>query len=139
RPEFRIALAINLARQGQLDDARKQFDLAPATPASRLLRAAIKRDTRELQELAASDPIAKGDLGLVLWSTGKADDAKPHLAAALAASPSWNEVALASGELAIGAREYSRAADILASVAKCEERAGAAAEITLGKSDNLCA
>src|SRR5207244_309879 len=88
------------------------------------------------QQLAANEPIARGDLGLVLWQSNRGAEARPHLVAALSAVPSWSEVALAAGELALAARDYAGAAETLGVAAKCEEHAF---EFTIGKSDNFCA
>jgi tetratricopeptide (TPR) repeat protein len=133
RPEFRVALAANLARQGLFDDARKELDLAGAKT---FIGAAIQRDVRELQE-HASDPIARGDLGLLLWQSNRADDARPHLAAALAASPAWSEVALASGEMSMNARDYNRAAELL-TIAAQQCQAPVTGALIVGKTDDLC-
>jgi tetratricopeptide (TPR) repeat protein len=122
--EFHVPLAVNLAKQGLFDDARKELDLAHTKT---VLGAAIKRDVRELQELAGTDPIARGDLGLLLWQSNRADEA------------GWSEVALVNGEIAMAARDYPRAAESLTiAVQQCVAPPPPAA-IVIGKTDNLCA
>lgn len=126
RPEFRFALGINLARQGRFDEAQKNL-----TGTKTLLTAALKRDTRDLQELAGTDPIARGDLGLLSRE-------KSHLAAALAAFPTWSEVALALGEMALASREYGRAGELLnTALQNCEVQP--AGVVLVGKTEGLCA
>src|SRR5205085_4847081 len=121
RPEFRFALGVNLARQGRFDEAQKYL-----AGTKNLLMAAIKRDVKELQDFAA-DPMARGDLGLVLWQTNRADEARPHLAAALTAIPNWSELALALGDIAYNARDYARAYEMLNTAEKnCDSSGGQA-------------
>jgi len=140
RAELRAALGANLLRSGDLEAARKYVD----TP---LLAALSKRDANALAQLG-SDPLVRGDAGLLLWQAGRPRDARPHLAAALAADPTWNEVALASGEIALNEREYSNAVDLLTKV-KCERllsgaeaasppRGEAAAPLRIGTTEDLC-
>jgi len=132
RPEFRFALGVNLARQGRFDDAQKNL-----AGTKNLLSAAVKRDLKELQELAATDPIARGDLGLLLWQSNHADEARPHLAAALTATPAWSELALALGDIAYNAHDYPHAHELLNIAEKnCDAKADA---LIIGKTDNLCA
>jgi superkiller protein 3 len=140
RPELRAALGANLLRSGELEAARKYVD----TP---LLAALSKRDASALAQMAA-DPFARGDAGLLLWQAGRSRDARPHLAAALAADPAWDEVALASGEIALAEREYANAVDVLSRFAKCplppgeggaERRVrGDQVALILGTTDDLC-
>jgi tetratricopeptide (TPR) repeat protein len=123
-PDIHVALAVNLAKQGLFDEALKELDFAHAKT---VLGAAIKRDIRELQEFASSDPIARGDLGLLLWQSNRADEA------------GWSEVALVNGEIAMAARDYPRAAESLnVAVQQCVAPPPSAA-IVIGKTDNLCA
>jgi tetratricopeptide (TPR) repeat protein len=130
-PDFHVALAVNLAKQGLFDEARKELDFAHAKTT---LGAAIKRDLRELQDFASSDPIARGDLGLLLWQSNRIDEARPHLALV----PGWSEIALANGEIALAARDYPRAAESLnLAVQQCVAPPPPAA-IVIGKTDNLC-
>jgi superkiller protein 3 len=141
RPELRSALGANLLRGGDLEAARKYVD----TP---LLAALAKRDAAALAQMS-SDPFARGDAGLLLWQAGRPRDARPHLAAALAADPAWDEVALASGEIALAQHEYSNAVEILSRFApKCplppgeggaERRVrGDQVALSVGTTDDLC-
>jgi ABC-type phosphate/phosphonate transport system substrate-binding protein len=128
-----------LAADGRLAEAQKELGAAKS-----MLGAVVRRDVRELQDLAATDPTARGDLGLLLWQNGRGDQARPHLAAALASLPSWSEVALAAGELALTSRDYAHAVELLSVASKCDApnalavNADAAA-IVVGKSDDICA
>jgi len=141
RAELRSALGANLLRSGDLDAARKYVD----TP---LLAALSKRDAAALAQIA-NDPFARGDAGLLLWQAGHPREARSHLAAALAADPAWDEVALASGEIALAEREYSKAVEILAHFSKCPlppgdggaQRRARGDQVTqiIGTSDDLCA
>ncbi|HEX7190483.1 MAG TPA: hypothetical protein VF381_02820, partial [Thermoanaerobaculia bacterium] len=130
RAELRTALGANLLRSGDLEAVRKYVD----TP---LLAALSKRDANALAQ-TANDPFARGDAGLLLWQAGHPRDARPHLAAALAADPAWDEVALASGEIALAEREYSNAVELLSRFAKCERRSAPAAMLVVGTTDDLC-
>jgi tetratricopeptide (TPR) repeat protein len=83
-----------------------------------------------------------------LWQAGRARDARSHLAAALAADPAWDEVALASGEIALAEREYANAVEILSRFARCplppgeggaQRRVrGEQLTLTIGATDDLC-
>ena len=130
RPELRAALGANLLRSGDLEAARKYVD----TP---LLAALSKRDASALAQMT-NDSLARGDAGLLLWQAGRARDARTHLAAALAADSAWDEVALASGEIALGEREYSNAVEILSRFARCERFAAPVASLVIGVTDDLC-
>jgi superkiller protein 3 len=141
RPELRAALGANLLRSGDLEAARKYVD----TP---LLAALSKRDAAALAQMS-SDPLARGDAGLLLWQAGKAREARAPLAAALAADPAWDEVALASGEIALSGREYSNAVDVLSRFARAcplppgeggaERRLrGDQVALNVGTTDDLC-
>jgi superkiller protein 3 len=141
RADLRSALGANLLRSGDLEAARKYVD----TP---LLTALSKRDANALAQLG-TDPLVRGDAGLLLWQTGRPRDARPHLAAALAADPTWDEVALASGEIALAEREYSNAVEVLSRFsAKCplppgeggaERRVrGEQVTLSLGATEDLC-
>jgi tetratricopeptide (TPR) repeat protein len=140
RAELRTALAVNLLRNGELDAARKYFD-------NPLLAALAKRDAGALAQMT-NDPFARGDAGLLLWQAGRARDARAHLAAALAADPAWDEVALVSGEIALADREYSNAVELLARFSKCplppgeggaQRRVrGEQVTLSLGTTDDLC-
>jgi superkiller protein 3 len=139
RAELRSELAANLLRSGDLDSARKYLDAKSSI--TQLLVSVANRDTAALAQMT-SDPIARGDAGLVLWQSGRSRDARPHLAAGLAADPAWLEVAVASGELAIADREYQRAVDVLSRFTQCPPppRVSAAGqlEVAVGTSENLC-
>jgi superkiller protein 3 len=133
RAELRAALGANLLRSGDLEAARKYVD----TP---LLAALSKRDGNALAQLG-NDPLVRGDAGLLLWQAGRPRDARAHLAAALAADPAWDEVALASGEIALNEREYSTAVDLLSKV-KCERLLRGAeapsSPLRIGTTEDLC-
>jgi tetratricopeptide (TPR) repeat protein len=141
RQDLRTALGANLLKSGDLDAARKFID----TP---LLAALSKRDAAALAQMS-SDPLARGDAGLLFWQAGRARDARPNLSAALASDPAWDEVALASGEIALSEREYSNAVDMLSRVAtKCplppgeggaERRVrGDQVALSIGTTEDLC-
>jgi len=133
RAELRAALGANLLRSGDLEAARKYVD----TP---LLAALSKRDGNALAQLG-NDPLTRGDAGLLLWQAGRARDARPNLAAALAADPAWDEVALAAGEIALSEREYSNAVELLSKV-KCERMLSEAEApsplLRIGTTEDLC-
>jgi len=130
RPEFRVALGINYARQGKFDEAQKYL-----AGTKSVLTAALQRDVKQLLEL--NDALARGDAGLLLWTSKRSDDAKPHLTAALSAQPAWGEVALALGDIALASRDYARASEMLG-VAEdhCAQPAGV---LVIGATENLCA
>jgi tetratricopeptide (TPR) repeat protein len=141
RSELRAALGANLLRSGDFEAARKYVD----TP---LLAALSKRDAATLAQMS-SDPLARGDAGLLLWQAGKAREARAPLAAALAADPAWDEVALASGEIALTEREYSNAVELLSRFARqcplpageggAERRVrGDQVALSVGTTDDLC-
>jgi superkiller protein 3 len=140
RSELHSALGVNLLRSGDLDAARKYVD----TP---LLAALSKRDAVALAQMA-NDPFARGDAGLLMWQTGRPRDARAHLTAALAADPAWDEVALASGEIALAEHEYSKAVELLSRFSKCPLPPGEGGAqrrvrgeqdtLTIGTTDDLC-
>jgi tetratricopeptide (TPR) repeat protein len=131
RPEFRVALGINYARQGRFDDAQKYL-----AGTKSVLTAALQRDVKQLLDFA-NDPIARGDAGLLLWTNKRGDEAKPHLAAALTAQPAWGEVALALGDIALASRDYARASEMLAvAEAHCAPPVDV---LLIGATENLCA
>jgi tetratricopeptide (TPR) repeat protein len=139
RAELRSELATNLLRTGDVNGARKYLD--PKSPIAQLLVALANRDAAALAQMT-NDPVARGDAGLVLWQNGHPRDARPHLAAGLAADPAWLEVAVAAGELSIADREYQRAIDVLSRFTQCPPppRASAAGQldVAIGTSENLC-
>ncbi|MBV9494695.1 MAG: tetratricopeptide repeat protein [Acidobacteria bacterium] len=108
---LRTELALVQLRLGDVEAARANAASLPA-----LTRAVLLRDAATLATMTS--PIARGDAGLLLWSDGKAAQAKPHLAAARAAISDWPEVALALGELAISDRQFDTAIELL-STQKC--------------------
>jgi len=130
RPEFRVALGMNYAKQGKFDEAQKYL-----AGTKSVLTAALQRDVKQLLDL--NDPLARGDAGLLLWTSKRSDEAKPHLAAALAAQPAWGEVALALGDIALASRDYARASEVLA-VAEdhCKQPTDV---LVIGATENLCA
>jgi tetratricopeptide (TPR) repeat protein len=130
RPEFRVALGINDARQGKFDEAQKYL-----AGTKSVLTAALQRDVKQLLEL--NDSFARGDAGLLLWTSKRSDEAKPHLIAALNAQPAWGEVALALGDISLASRDYARAGELLA---VAEDHCGHPTDIlVIGTMENLCA
>jgi superkiller protein 3 len=129
RAELRAALGANLLRSGDLEAARKYAD----TP---LLAALAKRDANALAQLG-NDPLTQGDAGLLLWQSGHPREARAHLTAALNADPAWDEVALASGEIALSEREYANAVQLLTKV-KCDRNAAPEALLVIGNAEDLC-
>ncbi|HWW60603.1 MAG TPA: tetratricopeptide repeat protein, partial [Thermoanaerobaculia bacterium] len=131
---LRAQLALLLVR-GASADARKQLEAAIATApqtqaetvtALREARALLLAREGKLADAAKAlqdfpaDALAQGNLGLILWQLGRANDAKPHLVAAQATGPAWSDITLAAGEIALAERNYDRAADLLGVAARCE-------------------
>jgi tetratricopeptide (TPR) repeat protein len=149
--QLRAELAVLLLRSGDAAAARKEIDaLAANAPASfAAVRSALapvldalggKADAAAQSLAKMGTPVSRGNAGLLLWQLGRAAEAKPHLSAARAAFPDWNEVTLAAGEIALADRNYDDAIELLASV-KCDAGtpiAGRALQLTVGSSENLC-
>jgi len=104
RPEFRFALGVNLARQGHFDDAQKYV-----AGTKSVFTATVQRGVKQLQDLSASDPLARGDLGLLVWQNKRGDEARSHISTALTAIPTWIVLALALGDLAFHGHAFARA------------------------------
>jgi tetratricopeptide (TPR) repeat protein len=148
---LRAELALVLLRAGDAAAARKEIDAlganAPANFAA--VRSALapvldalggKGDAAAQSLAKIGTPVSRGNAGLLLWQLGRAAEAKPHLSAARASFPDWNEVTLAAGEIALADRNYDDAVELLAAV-KCEANAPAAGhplQLTVGQSENLC-
>jgi tetratricopeptide (TPR) repeat protein len=94
-----------LLQQSAYDDALQHLDAFPdLAPQKRVLQAlkdagAGRRDDAIKQLDAVTDPILRGDLGLLLFAAGRDAEARPHLAAAHAADPAWTDVTVALAEL----------------------------------------
>lgn len=109
KPEvpLRRELISVLLRQTAYDDALHQLDTAPQPDLATMRRAlqALKdanagnRDNAIKQLTGIDDAVSRGDLGLLLWQTGRESEAKGYLTAAHAAKPDWFEVTLALGEI----------------------------------------
>lgn len=122
---MRAEHALILMRQGDIAGAQAEIALAPGARAllppfavAILDASSGKRDIAARSLARITSPVARGDAGLLLWQLGRDDEARPHLAAAHAALPDWNEVTLALGEIALNARRFDDAIDLLSS-AKC--------------------
>jgi len=101
-----------------------------------------KRDVAVKSLAQSASPIARGDAGLLFWQIGMPSDAKSHLAMAHKAFADWNEVSLASGEVALGEKRYDDAIESLSSV-RCDSEAwggvaGATLNLSLGPRAELC-
>jgi tetratricopeptide (TPR) repeat protein len=148
---LRAELALVLLRAGDAAAARKEIDaLAGSAPANfAAVRSALapvldalggKADAAAQSLAKMGTPVSRGNAGLLLWQLGRGAEAKPHLSAARASFPDWNEVTLAAGEIALADRNYDDAIELLASV-KCDAgtpAAGRALQLTVGSSENLC-
>ncbi|HVR38064.1 MAG TPA: tetratricopeptide repeat protein [Thermoanaerobaculia bacterium] len=131
---LRAELAFLLVRLGTPADAKKQIDTVIATApltqsdvvsALRAVRALLVAREGKIADAAKAlqdrtDPIARGNLGLMLWQLGRGAEAKPHLIMAQAMGPAWTDVTLAAGEIALSERDYDRAVDLLAAAARCD-------------------
>jgi tetratricopeptide (TPR) repeat protein len=141
RPALRAELAVvNLRQNPDAATLRAAHINAPEVTA--VLDALDgKRDAAARTLSHSPSPIARGDAGLLFWELGKSAEAKPHLAAAHKVFADWNEVTLAAGELAIEAKRYDDAADLLSAI-RCDAetwgRAGPALELSLGPPADIC-
>jgi len=103
-----------------------------------------KRDAAARSLAQSPSPIARGDAGLLFWHLGLPNEAKPHLAAAHKAFADWNEVTLASGEIALVEKRFDDAAELLSSI-RCDASPalgrnlnGPALELALGVIVDTC-
>ncbi|HSY47339.1 MAG TPA: tetratricopeptide repeat protein [Thermoanaerobaculia bacterium] len=138
RPPLRAELAVVALRQSpSAANLRALHVTSPEVTA--VLDALDGRRDAAARSLAQSpSPIAGGDAGLLLWQLGLPNEAKPHLAAAHKAFADWNEITLASGEIALMEKRYDDAAELLSSI-RCDaspalgrELSGPALELALG-------
>ena len=161
---MRAEHAVILVSQGDFDAARGELALINDKNLA-TLRAVIngQSESRDVSPLAAAvlealngrrepaarvlsqmqAPLAKGNAGLLYWLLGREAEARTHLTAARVAATDWPELSLALGELAISARRFDEAIDLLGAV-KCDApphtaTAAGTLELTLGKNDDLCA
>jgi len=125
--------ALLLAIDGKLDAASRDVAASKGLVAAVIDALAGRRDAavRRLQELPA-EPLARGDLGLLLWQLGRAAEAKPLLS-----DPLWPDVRVAAGEIAIADGDYDRAVELLSD---CESAnpfvlSGDVLEVNVGRSD----
>ncbi len=133
RPEYENVLL----RLGDVSVAHGPFAAAIADALSGKREPAAKA----LQQIGT--PLARGDAGLLLWQLGRGNEARLHLAAARQAGANWQEVNLASGEIALAERRYDEAISLLSSVdcnaGAVNDRSGKALLVTMGHNDDLCA
>lgn len=108
--QARANYAYLLLHEGDASGAAKQFELASAAAdAQAKPRLDAARAALAGTNAGTYEPVVRGNLGLSLWLDGKANDAKPHLAAALQALPQWNAVAIALGAIAMQEGNYALA------------------------------
>ncbi|MEE8524125.1 MAG: tetratricopeptide repeat protein [Thermoanaerobaculia bacterium] len=148
-----------LAVEGDLRGARRQLSTVSEFDAAAAVVAVL--DTIEGQpgkavaalqtsyERAKDGPIgplARANLGLALWSAGRGDQARQHLAAAVAAFPEQPGPRAALGDIELRQGRHELAAEHLTAAAEhCGDGGGTPAlpasvfEVTIGASDELCA
>jgi len=132
---LRTELAIVALRQNDLDAARKLADALPANIRAALAgQSAVDRNDKS--------PLAQADTALLLWREGKTFEARPLIASAHVAFPTWTAVTLAAGEIALADRRLDDAVALLTS--KCDTSFTPAVRdnalmIATGNDADLCA
>lgn len=122
RAEIQRCHGLALAAAGQYDEARKKLrgaadGGASAAGALAFAEAMAGRGDAALAALGgAKDPAQRANLGLLLWSLGRGDEARPHLEAAQsAAGPAGAAARAALADLAVRRGEAGVAANLLES------------------------
>jgi tetratricopeptide (TPR) repeat protein len=136
---LRSIKAVLLARDKQYAEAQREVAGSGSAVAAIVDALAGRRDNavKVLQGMS-SDPTLRTDLGLLLWQMGRGSDAAPHLASV---DQTWADAVVAAGELALAAKNYDRAIELLATCTNPENRfalRGDALEATLGASEGIC-
>ncbi len=142
KAQLQRCYGLALAAAGKYDDARKKLRGAADGGASSagalaFVEAMAGKSDAALAALGgARDPAQRANLGLLLWSIGRGDEARPHLEAAQAAAgPTGAAARAALADLALRRGEAGAAANLLESgLAACKTAKGSATP-----DDKLCA